>query len=473
MIFKQYYLGCLAHASYLIGDEATKTAVVVDPQRDVEQYIEDAEKLGLAIRHVYLTHFHADFVAGHLELRDRCGAVIHLGARGDAEYEFVPERDGSRLDLGGVRLESMETPGHTPEGICILVYDLRKNPDKPQMVLTGDTLFIGDVGRPDLMASVGVTAEELASMMYDSLRGKLMNLPDETLVYPAHGAGSLCGRNLSDETVSTIGEQKRLNYALQPMDREQFIRLMTENLPAAPEYFPYDAQLNRKERLTLPASLKTGMKALTLEDLLALQKEGAQVLDTRPETDFNAAHLKGALQVGLGGKFATWAGVVLKPDIPIVIIAEPGTEYESEMRLGRIGFDQVAGFLQDGMKALAARPDLVESTTCWTVEDWQRALDENRKVQVLDVRSPAEFRERHVRSALNIPLTDLLKRLDEVPKDREVLVHCAGGYRSTIASSILQRAGHTGIINLLGGIQAITADHPAYRELVTENGSKG
>lgn len=470
MIFKQYYLGCLAHASYLIGDEETKTAVVVDPQRDVEQYLDDAEKLGLTIRHVYLTHFHADFVAGHLELRDRCGAAIHLGAKGDAEYEVVPEKDGTRLDIGNVRLASMETPGHTPEGICILVYDLKEDADNPKMVLTGDTLFIGDVGRPDLMASVGVTAEELASLMYDSLHDKLMKLPDATLVYPAHGAGSLCGKNLSDETVSTIGDQKRLNYALQPMDREQFIIMMTENLPAAPEYFPYDAQLNRKERLLLDASLETGMKALTLDELLALHKEGAQILDTRPETDFNAAHLKGAVQVGLGGKFATWAGVVLKPDVPTALIAEPGTEYESEMRLGRIGFDKVAGFLQDGMKALADRPDLVEATPSWSVEDWERAIEEKRQVRVLDVRSPTEYKEGHVRDALHIPLTELAQRLDEIPRDGELLVHCAGGYRSTIACSLLQRAGRTGIINLLGGINAITKDHTAFRELVTEPG---
>ena len=470
MIFKQYYLGCLAHASYLIGDESTQTAVVVDPQRDVEQYIEDANKLGLTIRHVYLSHFHADFVAGHLELRDRCGASIHLGAKGEAEYEFVPERDGTRLDIGDVRLESMETPGHTPEGICILVYDFKEDQEKPQMVLTGDTLFIGDVGRPDLMASVGITAEELASLMYDSLHEKLMKLPDSTLVYPAHGAGSLCGENLSDETVSTIGDQKRLNYALQPMDREQFIQVMTENLPAAPEYFPYDAQFNRKERATLDRSLETGMKALSLDELLALQQQGAQILDTRPETDFAAAHLKGTVQVGLGGKFATWAGVVLKPDVPTALIAEPGTEYESEMRLGRIGFDKVAGFLENGMKALADRPDLVESTSSWTVEDWERAMEEKRAVQVLDVRSPTEYQEGHIRDALHIPLTELPQRLDEVPQDREILVHCAGGYRSTIACSLLQKTGRVGIINLLGGIQAITKDHPAFRELVTESG---
>ncbi|CCQ90604.1 putative Beta-lactamase-like protein [Nitrospina gracilis 3/211] len=467
MIFKQYYLGCLAHASYLIADESTRAAVVVDPQRDVEQYIEDARLMDLTIRHVYLTHFHADFVAGHLELRDRCGASIHLGVKGEAEYEFVPESDGTRLEMGDVRLESMETPGHTPEGICILVYDLKENKDRPQMVLTGDTLFIGDVGRPDLMASVGITAEELASLMYDSLHDKLMKLPDQTLVYPAHGAGSLCGKNLSDETVSTIGEQKRLNYALQPMDRESFIRMMTENLPAAPEYFPYDAQLNRKERLTLDRSLETGMKELTLDELLALQKEGAQVLDTRPETEFNAAHLKGTVQVGLGGKFATWAGIVLKPDIPIVLITEPGTEYESEMRLGRIGFDQVSGFLKDGMKALAGRPDLVESTPGWTVEDWDRAKAQGQKVRVLDVRSPAEYNEGHIRDALNVPLNTLQERMDEVPRDGDTLVHCAGGYRSTIACSLLQKAGRKGIINLLGGLGAFPLNHPVNRDLVT------
>src|SRR6202045_1025627 len=255
MILKQYYLGCLAHASYLLGDEATATAIIVDPQRDIQQYVADAKKLALNIRHVFLTHFHADFIAGHLELRDRCGATIYLGSRAKAEYPFVPMKDGDTLDFPGLRLQILETPGHTIESISILVFDLQKSHDKPYAVLTRDTLFIGDVGRPDLRASLGWTAEELGAHLYDSLHDKLLPLPDETLVYPAHGAGSLCGKQLSSDTVSLLGDQRRLNYALQPMSKEQFIRLVTADQPDAPAYFTYDAILNTREHATLDKNL--------------------------------------------------------------------------------------------------------------------------------------------------------------------------------------------------------------------------
>ncbi len=455
MFFKQYYLGCLAHASYLIGDAKTRTAVVVDPQRDIEQYINDADANGFRIAHVILTHFHADFVAGHLELRDRAGATIHLGAKAQAEYDFVPQKDKSRLEIGNVVLEFLETPGHTPEGISILVHDLEKNRKQPQMVLTGDTLFIGDVGRPDLMASEGITEKELASMLYDSLHEKLMPLPDDTLVYPAHGAGSLCGKNLSDDTVSTIGRQKQSNYALQPMSREEFIALVTENLPQAPQYFSYDARLNKKERQNLDSALRESLRPLSLEEVLQRQNAGDQILDTRPESDFNAGHLKGAVQVGLGGKFATWAGIVLDPDIPIVIIAEPGSEYEAEMRLGRIGFDKVEGYLKDGMRALEERPDLTDSVTSATPEELLALLEKGGTPYVLDIRSAAEFKDGHIANAVSLPLNDLKRRIDEVPKDRPVWVHCAGGYRSVIASSLLKKNGVAQTINLLGGLEGL------------------
>src|ERR1700733_7463601 len=256
MVLKQYYLGCLAHASYLLGDEASGTAIVVDPQRDIQQYLVDAEKFGLKIRHVFLTHFHADFIAGHLELRDRCDATIHLGARAKAEYAFVPMRDGDTLNFPGLRLQILETPGHTIESISILVFDLLKNPVKPHAVLTGDTLFIGDVGRPDLRASLGWTASDLGGRLYDSLHEKLLTLPDETLVYPAHGAGSLCGKKLSSDTVSSLGDQRRFNYALQPMSKEAFIQLVTADQPDAPPYFTFDAILNTRERVTLDKNLE-------------------------------------------------------------------------------------------------------------------------------------------------------------------------------------------------------------------------
>lgn len=359
MILKQYYLSCLSHASYLIGDEESRTAAVVDPQRDVDQYLEDARRQGLQVRYVLLTHFHADFVAGHLELRERAGAGLYLRARAQADYAFTPLQDGDVLDLGQVRLEILETPGHTPEGISILVYDLTKDDRHPHAVLTGDTLFIGDVGRPDLLASIGVTATELAGMLYDSLHGKLLPLPDETLVYPAHGAGSFCGKSLSKDTVSTIGAQRRYNYALQPMRKEDFVRLVIADQPEMPAYFAYDALLNRRDRPTLEQTLPQVLIPLSLDDVLRLRNAGAQVVDGRDPVDFADAHLVDSVNISLGGKYETWAGIVLSREQPIVLIAEPGREEEAAMRLSRIGFDHVAGYLKGGMGALTARPDLV------------------------------------------------------------------------------------------------------------------
>ncbi|MFM7291931.1 MAG: MBL fold metallo-hydrolase, partial [Planctomycetia bacterium] len=362
MQIRQYYLGCLSHASYLITDEKSKTAAVVDPQRDIDHYLADAAACGCTIRHVFLTHFHADFVAGHIELRDKAGATIHLGRRADAEFPCVKLQDGEVIEFGDVKLEIMETPGHTPEGISILVYDLAKSGTEPLAVLTGDTLFIGDVVRPDLLASVGVTADELADMLYDSLTHKLVKLPDATLVYPAHGAGSMCGKSLSKETVSTIGEQKQFNYALQPMSREAFKKIVTADQPEAPDYFVHDAILNRKERASLGAAMEKTLKALSLDEVLALGRSGGQLLDVRDGIDFEGGHLRGALNIALSGKYATWAGTMLAHDRPIVVIAEEGGEEEAVMRLGRIGFDGVAGYLAGGMNALAGRDALVERT---------------------------------------------------------------------------------------------------------------
>ncbi len=333
MFLKQYYLGCLAHASYLIADEASATAIVVDPQRDIQQYLADAENLGVQIRHVFLTHFHADFLAGHLELRDRCGADIRLGAQGQAEYAFVPMKDGDTIEFPGLRLQVLETPGHTIESISILVFDLQKDSQKPHAVLTGDTLFIGDVGRPDLRASLGWTAETLGAHLYDSLHHKLLTLPDETLVYPAHGAGSLCGKNLSSDTVSTLGDQRRLNYAVQPMTKEEFTRLVTADQPDAPAYFTYDAVLNTRERPTLDQTLQ-GLQPVELAEVLDLGDAGAQILDVRDPAEFAKGHIAGSINIALGGQYATWAGTVLDRARPIVIVAEPGREQEAALRLG-------------------------------------------------------------------------------------------------------------------------------------------
>ncbi len=457
MQLKQYYLGCLSHASYLILDDATRTAAVVDPQRDVDQYLRDAEAGGYQIRHVFLTHFHADFLAGHIELRDKVGATIYLGRRAEAEFPVTKVEDGDRIEFGDVRLEILETPGHTPEGISILVYDLARDDAQPFAVLTGDTLFIGDVGRPDLLASIGVTADELADMLYDSLTRKLLRLPDATLVYPAHGAGSMCGKNLSKETVSTIGEQRRFNYALQPMSREEFKRIVTAEQPEAPAYFVHDALLNRQERPNLNQALDQSLRALELDEALRLQDQGAQLLDVRDAIDFEGAHLAGALNVGIQGKYATWCGTVLDSHRPIVVIAEAGSEKEALMRLGRIGFDNVAGYLRHGMDALRDRPDLVRRIDRVTAVALAEQLDSSEQPVVLDVRSEKEWAAGHIAGSINIPLNQLRQRSDELPADRPLVVHCEGGYRSAIAASLLARTERPAIVDLVGGYKAWVA----------------
>lgn len=456
MLLKQYYLGCLAHASYLVADEQSKEAAIVDPQRDIEQYLKDAAESGYSIKYVILTHFHADFLAGHIELRNRVGARIVMGAQAKAEFDFLSVTDGYTIDMGKVRLKFLETPGHTPEGISVLVYDLNKSENKPEAVLTGDTLFIGDVGRPDLLASIGVTADELAEMLYKSVQ-RLRELPEETLVYPAHGAGSLCGKGLSKETVSTIGEQKKFNYALQPMGLAEFKAMVTADQPAAPEYFVYDAIKNRQERADLEATMQKSLRGLSVDEVLAMQLKGAQVIDVREAPDYEGAHLVGSLNVGLKGKYATWCGTILSHDEPLIVVAEEGEEEEAVMRLGRIGFDNVAGYLKDGMAALNDRPELVHKIDRVTAPALHEMLNHSNPPMVLDVRAEKEWLGGHIQGSINIPLPQLAARLDEVPANAPVVVHCEGGYRSAIACSILAQAGRKNMSDMVGGIKAWVA----------------
>jgi hydroxyacylglutathione hydrolase len=455
VILQQFYLNCLAHASYIVGDEASGVAAVVDPQRDIEQYLTFAAEHHLTIKHVFLTHLHADFIAGHLELRDRVGATIYLGARASAEYAFTPLADGDRVEFGRVRLQAIETPGHTPESISIAVYDLDRNADDPFAVLTGDTLFVGDVGRPDLRAALGWSAADLGGLLYDSLP-KLMALPDASLVYPAHGAGSLCGKALSKETVSTIGEQRRVNYALQPMSKQEFVELVTADQPDAPPYFTYDAVLNSRERPTLDAAL-AGVTPLSLDRVLELQRDGAQVLDTRDPVEFAAAHLAGSINIGLGGQYATWAGTVLSRERPIVIVADPGRENESAIRLGRIGFDHVAGFLRDGLRSLDRHPELTATTDRVAAPLAAERIAEG--AVAVDIRTPAERNAKSIAGSISLPLTQLLDRLGELPKDRPLLLYCAGGYRSSIAASMLASRGFANVSEMAGGIAAWETAH--------------
>jgi len=454
MILEQLYLACLSQASYLIVDKKTRTAAVVDPRRDVDIYLERAKAHGATVRHVLLTHFHADFLAGHLELRARTGATIHLGARGKAEYPCEPMKDGGWLEFGEVRLEFLETPGHTPESVSIVVRDLASRGKKPLAVLTGDTLFIGDVGRPDLMVAAGMRAEDLAGMLYDSLHDKLLKLPDEILVYPGHGAGSSCGKNLSSETSSTLGAQKKSNYALQPMSPSDFVRLVTADQPKAPAYFSFDAGLNRALHPTLDEVLKQALTPLGLEDVLRAVNAGAQLLDTRDADAFATRHVAGAINVGLSGRFASWAGTLLDPGKPIVLVTEPGKEQESALRLGRIGFDRVAGFLQGGTDAAGSRPDLLVQGTRLTSEVLAERLASGQPPLVVDVRTASEWEEGHLDGALHLVLDDLEQHFERLPRDRELVVVCRSGYRSSIAASLIQRAGFAQVTDLIGGMDA-------------------
>ncbi len=454
MILHQFYLNCLAHASYLIADERTATAAVVDPQRDIARYLVFAEERGLKIKHVILTHLHADFVAGHLELRDHAGATIYLGAKAKAGYQFTPLADGSVLEFGSVRLKTLETPGHTPESISITVYDLNRSASEPYAVLTGDTLFVGDVGRPDLRVSLGWSATDLGGMLFDSLHAKLLPLPDASLVYPAHGAGSLCGKAISKETVSTMGEQRRVNYALQPMTKKEFVDLVTADQPDAPPYFTYDAVLNSQERPTLDAALEKVLEPLELEAVLKLQADGAQVLDTREPEEFATAHLAGSINVGLNGQYATWAGTILNREHPIVIVAAPDREYESAVRLGRIGFDHVAGYLKDGMQCLESRPELTAKTERLSAILAAELLSSTEPPVLIDVRGARERQQKYIEGSISLPLNHLGQRAGELPEERPLLVYCAGGYRSSIAASLLQQRGFVTVREIAGGLAA-------------------
>jgi hydroxyacylglutathione hydrolase len=449
MYFKQFYLGCLAHASYMIGSHGE--AAVVDPRRDVDSYIDEAREQGLEIKHVIETHLHADFVSGHRELAHRTGAKIYFGAKAGAKFEHVPVREGDEIEMGDVVLRFLETPGHTPESVSVLVID-RSVSDVPKAVLTGDTLFIGDVGRPDLLGA-RMSAQELAGMLYDSLHGKLLALPDSVEVYPAHGAGSLCGRNISSETSSTIGQQRQFNYALKPMPKEEFVRIMTTDLPEAPAYFSRDVAINRDgagelAELPDPAPLPPGA-------VEALQKTGAVVLDTRPAAQFGAGHVPGSLQIGLSGQFASWAGALISPASAIVLVAEEEEQVrEARTRLARVGIENLAGYLEGGILSWHEAGLPLATTEQISVEELDARMREGASGRVLDVRRPGEWDAGHIPGALHVPLNLLADGAAALPKDEPLSVICAGGFRSSIATSVLEQKGFRKITNVVGGMAA-------------------
>ncbi|MET7380320.1 rhodanese-like domain-containing protein [Streptomyces sp. NPDC005526] len=455
MFFAQYYLDCLSQASYMIADEKTGQAVVVDPRRDVTEYLADAEARGLTVVGVVNTHFHADFVAGHLEMAARTGAWIGYGRRAETEYPVRHLAEGERISLGDVTLEIMETPGHTPESISVLVFE-RADDAVPYGVLTGDALFIGDVGRPDLLASSGVTAEELGAMLYDSVQRKLMGLPDEVRVFPAHGAGSACGKNLSSEKQSTIGQQRVTNYACSPMSSDDFVALVTAGQSAAPGYFAYDADLNRRERaLHDPA---VAPRPLTVEEFLARRAGGAVVVDARDPQEFGAGHLRGAVNVPADGRFAEQAGTVLSPADELLVVAPENREEEIVTRLARIGFDRVGGYLRGPDDALAGLGAEVTPASRLTAAQLREALGEDNPPLVIDVRSCGERSANgQIDQALHIPLGELPSRIGEIETGRPLVLHCAGGHRSSIAASLLRHRGFEDVSDVLGGYGAWAA----------------
>ena len=401
MIFEQHYLECLSQASYLIGDPTSRRAVVVDPRRDVATYVESAAEHDLSIELVIETHFHADFLSGHLELAAATGATIAYGSVADTEFDSRKLADGERIELGEVVLEVRHTPGHTPESISIVVWE-HAGDDEPFAVLTGDTLFIGDVGRPDLLSSRGITGDELAAQLYDSLHRQLLTLPDGTRVYPAHGAGSACGKNLSTDTWSTIGEQRRSNYALAPMSQTAFVAAVTEGQSAPPAYFSFDAVRNREEHALLDETAVP--PALTIAEVLRLQRSGTVVLDTRNPHDFAVGHLAGSINVGLDGRYAEYAGGVVQPGAPIVLITEDGMALEAKNRLARIGFDRVVGHLADPLRAFEEHPEEVARSSRIDVHELEPRLAADGDVQLIDVRQPGETASGTIDGAVEIPL---------------------------------------------------------------------
>ncbi|MFY2788829.1 MBL fold metallo-hydrolase [Rhodococcus sp. MALMAid1271] len=456
MILEQYYLECLSHASYLIGDQSTGRAIVVDPRRDIAEYLDDAVKHGLTIEGVINTHFHADFVSGHLELVDATGAWIGFGEAAETDYPIRRLRDGERLSLGEVELEILSTPGHTWESISVLV---REHPGAtPAAVLTGDSLFIGDVGRPDLVNLGEGSTTDLARAMYRTVHNTLLELPDQVVVMPAHGAGSSCGKNLSTELTSTIGEQRATNPSVQPMSEDAFVALVTEGQPAAPSYFSADAAMNKQVHPLL--SPTRTIPALTPDDVGGELAAGTRVLDARSVDDFAAGHLRGSVNVGFDGRFAETGGMVAEIGGRIVLIAYPGEEQEAALRLARVGSDNVIGYLtvdRDGQfpEGLTA---LVEAATRTTVEQLDALLAAD-EVTLVDIRNPGEREFGTIPGAIAIPLAQLRTRLDDVPTGRPVVVHCAGGWRSSVAASLLRAQGFENVSDLVGGYNAWADAH--------------
>ena len=450
MIFTQHYLDCLSQASYLIGDETTGRAVVVDPRRDIDQYLSEAAEHGLQIERVIETHIHADFLSGHLELAAATGALICYSEDANVDFETEPLRDGQRISLGQVTLEILATPGHTPESICVVVYE-HADDEAPYGVLTGDTMFVGDVGRPDLLANSGLSPETLARQLYRSLHDKLLKLPDPTRVFPAHGAGSACGKQLSSERSSTIGEQRWTNYACQMLDIDKFVAALTKGQPPQPRYFEFDSRCNRERHPLLDPNAPP---LLDIDDVCQHALKGAILLDSRDQAEYARGHLRGAVNVGLEGRFAESVGIVLPPDCDIVLVGDAASGQESKTRLARVGFDRVIGQLCDLASVFTQRPDLVETASRFTAGQLGELLSFEPRLQLVDVRNPGETADGVIPGAREIPLPVLNDSIETLDHTAPVVAYCASGYRSLIAASVLAAAGFYDVADLLGGYAA-------------------
>jgi hydroxyacylglutathione hydrolase len=446
---EHFFLGCLAHASYLVGSDGI--AAVIDPQRDVEIYLDAARQRGWRIRHIIETHLHADFVSGHHELAERTGAQIWLGEGAGASFSHTAVKNGDSVQFGNCRFDFLQTPGHTMESISIVMTDLA-DPARPKAIFTGDTLFVGDVGRPDLSATH--TPQELAALLYSSLHDKLLKLPDDTEVYPAHGAGSLCGRQMSSERSSTIGKERLTNYALQARSSDEFVHLLTDGLPPRPEYFGRDVELNRQGASAL-AEIPPP-QPVHAPEVFRLQAEGAIVLDTRPAMQFAVAHVPGSVHIALSGQYASWAARILGLDKRIILVGEDADHLrESQMRLARVGIENVKAYLENGIAGWIAEGYQLDYIPQISVQEFSELLEKEKgQIAVLDVREPGEVEAGAIENSVRIPLGQLSSRTAELDRSKLIVVHCKGGYRSSIATSILRRAGYRDIANLTGGFDA-------------------
>ena len=447
MFIKQIYTDCISEAAYFV--ESNGEAIVIDPLRDIDVYLQLAQEHNATIKYIFETHFHADFVSGHLDLGEKTGAPIVYGPETHAAFEFHLAKDGEIFKIGNITIEVMHTPGHTLESSCYLLKD---ETGKPYCLFTGDTLFVGDVGRPDL-SSGNLSKEELASIMYDSIHNKLLKLPDDVIVYPAHGAGSSCGKNISSETSSTIGKERQTNYALKEQSKEEFIRAVTQDLNEAPVYFSVNAKINKEGYDKLDEVKSKGLTPLSVEELKSKRKEGFVLLDTRPADEFTSGFVPGSIFIGLEGRFAEWAGTLLSFKTPILLITTPGMEEETVIRLARVGFDNVEGFLRGGFEAWKNAGKKIDLVIDVEADELAMDLPFDDKLLVVDVRKPNEFVEGHVKDSLNIPLSEMtdVAQIAHLEEDQNIYVHCAGGYRSVIAASLLKQQGYHNLRNVLGG----------------------